>query len=85
MLDAGNPYMLPSVLVGAAVYLGLTVVTDATLPVRIGALLVFVVVVPVALNRLFGGRDATERAGGEGDPASGEAADGETIGDDGPR
>ena len=56
MLDAGNPYVLPSVLVGAAVYLGLTIVTDASLPIRIGALLVFVVVVPTVLNRLFGGR-----------------------------
>ncbi|TKX87876.1 hypothetical protein EXE43_00940 [Halorubrum sp. SS5] len=56
MLDAGNPYVLPSVLVGAAVYLGLTVATDASLPVRIGALLVFVAVVPVVLNRLLGGR-----------------------------
>ncbi|GAA0531706.1 hypothetical protein ABNG02_01440 [Halorubrum ejinorense] len=65
MLDAGNPYMLPSVLVGAAVYLGLTVVTDASLPVRVGALLVFVVVVPTALNRLFGGRDTAEMAGDE--------------------
>lgn len=74
--------MLPSVLVGAAVYLGLTVVTDASLPIRIGALLVFVVVVPVTLNRLFGGRDTTERAGGDGDPAGDEATGDEAIGDD---
>ncbi|TKX75959.1 hypothetical protein EXE46_00105 [Halorubrum sp. GN11_10-6_MGM] len=56
MLDAGNPYVLPSVLVGAAVYLGLTVATDVSLPIRIAALLAFVVVVPTVLNRLFGGR-----------------------------
>ena len=66
MLDAGNQYVLPSVLVGAAVYLGLTVVTDASLPIRVAALLAFVVVVPTVLNRLFGGR--AEAAGrGEGD------------------
>ena len=75
MLDAGNPYVLPSVLVGAVVYLGITVATDASLPLRVGALLAFVVVVPVVLNRLFGGRDAPERA--ETDPASEE-----TSGDD---
>ncbi|QAU13441.1 hypothetical protein EKH57_12370 [Halorubrum sp. BOL3-1] len=56
MIDAGNPYVLPSVVVGAAVYLGLTAVTDASLLIRVGALLAFVVVVPAALDRLFGGR-----------------------------
>ena len=67
MLDAGNPYVLPSVLVGAAVYLGLTVATDASLPIRIAALLAFVVVVPTVLNRLFGGR--SEPTGpGDGEP-----------------
>jgi hypothetical protein len=74
MLDAGNPYMLPSVLVGAAVYLGLTAVTEASLPVRVGALLAFVVVVPVVLNRLFGGRNGPERPSGESDPTGDEAA-----------
>ncbi|WP_423995837.1 hypothetical protein [Halorubrum trapanicum] len=83
MLDAGNPYVLPSVLVGAAVYLGLTVATDASLPVRVGALLVFVAVVPVVLNRLLGDR------GEPSDPDDGDesaaATAREDAGDDGPR
>ncbi|OYR76376.1 hypothetical protein [Halorubrum ezzemoulense] len=65
MLDAGNPYMLPSVLVGAAVYLGLAVATDASLLVRVGALLAFVVVVPMVLNRLFGDRGGPSTSGGD--------------------
>ena len=65
MLDAGNPYVLPSVLVGAAVYLGLTVATGASLPIRIGALLVFVAVVPVVLNRLLGDRGGQTPPGGD--------------------
>ena len=73
MLDAGNPYVLPSVLVGAAVYLGLTVATDASLPVRIGALLAFVVVVPVVLNRLLGDRGGPTAP--EGDEATAASAE----------
>ncbi|QWC18811.1 hypothetical protein [Halorubrum sp. 2020YC2] len=72
MLDAGNPYVLPSVLAGAAVYLGLTVVTDASLPIRIGALLAFVVVVPAVLNRLFGGRSGPASPGDESTAAAGD-------------
>ncbi|ELZ54679.1 MULTISPECIES: hypothetical protein [Halorubrum] len=74
MLDAGNPYVLPSTLAGAAVYLGLTVVTDASLPIRIGALLAFVVVVPTVLNRLLGGREPSEGLGGDDDPTGDEGA-----------
>ena len=87
MLDAGNPYVLPSVLVGAAVYLGLTVATDASLPVRIGALVVLVGVVPVVLNRLLGDRGGPTSLGDESDAA--DAADAtagdETVGDEGTR
>ena len=82
MLDAGNPYVLPSVLVGAAVYLGLTVATDASLPIRVGALLVLVGVVPVVLNRLLGDRSKPT------DPGAGDQstdATGEDAGDEGTR
>ncbi|WP_297886500.1 hypothetical protein [uncultured Halorubrum sp.] len=82
MLDAGNPYVLPSVLVGAAVYLGLTVATDASLPIRVGALLAFVAVVPVVLNRLLGDRGGSAGLADGDDPAGAtageEAADEET-------
>jgi hypothetical protein len=83
MLDAGNPYVLPSVLVGAAVYLGLTVATDASLPIRISALLVFVAVVPVVLNRLLGDRSGPTDLG-DGDESTAATAE-EDAGDDGPR
>ena len=74
MLDAGNPYVLPSTLVGAAVYLGLTVVTDVSLPIRIGALLAFVVVVPTVLNRLLGDRGASGGLGEDDEPTDDERA-----------
>lgn len=83
MLDAGNPYVLPSVLVGAAVYLGLTVATDASLLIRIGALLVFVGVVPVVLNRLLGDRSGPTSLG-DGDESTAATA-GEDAGDEGTR
>ena len=54
MLDAGNPYVLPSAIAGAIVYLGLTILTDASLLVRLGVLLVIVGVVPVVVNRIRG-------------------------------
>ncbi|WP_424013589.1 hypothetical protein ACOZ35_10770 [Halorubrum xinjiangense] len=83
MLDAGNPYVLPSVLVGAAVYLGLTVATDASLLVRVGALVVLVGVVPVVLNRLLGNRSGPTSLGdGDESPA---ATAGEDAGDEGTR
>ncbi|MFC6753238.1 hypothetical protein [Halorubrum tibetense] len=78
MLDAGNPYVLPSAIVGAVVYLGVTALTDASLLVRLGVLLGIVGVVPVVLNRALGGgtetdtTDATESTtdpdGGADDP-----------------
>ena len=84
MLDAGNPYVLPSVLVGAAVYLGLTLATDVTLPLRVGALLVFVAVVPVVLNRLLGDRGGSGRLGDE-SAASGETGEESPASDEGAR
>ena len=55
MLSPGNPYVLPSVLVAAGAYLAATLLTDASLLVRIGILALFAGVVPIALNRLLGG------------------------------
>jgi len=74
MLDAGNPYVLPSTLAGAAVYLGLTALTGASLPIRLGALLAFVVVVPVVLNRLLGGREPSEGLDEDDEPTGDEGA-----------
>ena len=56
MLDSGNPYVLPAAIVGAVVYLGLTILTDASVFVRVGVLVGIVGVVPVVVNRLVGGR-----------------------------
>jgi hypothetical protein len=76
MLSAGNPYVLPSVLVGAAVYLGLSFFTDVTVLVRVGILVGLAGVVPVVVNRIVtalrggaGGADDTDtpdEAGSEG-------------------
>ena len=55
MLSPGNPYVLPSTLVAAVAYLAATLLTDASILVRIGMLVLLVGVVPVVLNRLFGG------------------------------
>ena len=55
MLSAGNPYVLPSVLVAAGAYLALTVLTDASVLIRIGVLVFVAGVVPIALNRVLGG------------------------------
>ena len=63
MLSAGNPYVLPSVLVGAAVYLALSVLTDASVLVRVGVLVVIAGVAPVVVNRVVGavrGGDAAD-------------------------
>ncbi len=57
MLSAGNPYVLPAVLVAAAAYLGLTLFTDLSVFVRVGVLVGTGIVLPVVLNRLFGGTD----------------------------
>jgi len=55
MLSAGNPYVLPSVLVAAGAYLAVTLLTDASLLVRIGILAFLAGVVPIVLNRILGG------------------------------
>ncbi len=55
MISPENPYVLPSVVVGATVYLGLSFLTDATVIVRLGVLVGIVGVVPALLNRVFGG------------------------------
>ena len=57
MLSPGNPYVLPSVLVAAGAYLAATLLTDASLLVRIGLLAFLAGVVPIVLNRLLGGSD----------------------------
>ncbi|MFC5135429.1 MULTISPECIES: hypothetical protein [Haloferacaceae] len=54
MLSAGNPYVLPSVLVGAAVYLGLSALTDASVLVRVAVLVLIAGVVPIVVNRVVG-------------------------------
>ena len=76
MLSAGNPYVLPSVLVGATVYLGLSFFTDLTFLVRVGVLVGLAGVVPVVVNRVVtavrggaGGADDTDtpdQTGGDG-------------------
>jgi len=60
MLSAGNPYVLPSVLVAAGAYLAATLLTDASLLVRIGILALLAGVVPIVLNRLLDGGSAEE-------------------------
>lgn len=58
MLSAGNPYVLPAVLAAAAAYLGLTLLTDLSVLVRVGVLVGVGIVLPIVLNRLFGGTDS---------------------------
>jgi len=73
MLSAGNPYVLPSVLVAAGAYLAATLLTDASLLVRIGILAFLAGVVPIVLNRILGGgstndwRDEPTEGIGDGD------------------
>ncbi|MBP1922183.1 hypothetical protein J2751_001189 [Halorubrum alkaliphilum] len=54
MLYAGNPYVLPSTIAGAIAYLGATILTEASLLVRLGVLVGIVGVVPIVLNRVRG-------------------------------
>lgn len=51
--------MLPAVIVAAATYLGLTVLTDLTVLVRVGVLVGVGIVLPIVLNRLFGDAEST--------------------------
>jgi hypothetical protein len=64
MLSAGNPYVLPSVLIAAGAYLALTLLTDASILIRIGVLAFVAGVVPIVVNRLIGGApdDATNES-----------------------
>ncbi len=79
MLSAGNPYVLPAVVVAAAAYLGLTVLTDLSVFVRVGVLVGVGIALPIVLNRLFGGAKSTttdEEAveGDESEPADADEA-----------
>lgn len=59
MLSAGNPYVLPSVLVAGVAYLALSALTDLSVLPRVGVLVVVGFVVPAVLNRLLGGETAS--------------------------
>jgi hypothetical protein len=63
MLSPGNPYVLPSTLVAAGAYLAATLLTDASILVRIGLLVLLAGVVPILLNRLLGGSTEDGAAG----------------------
>lgn len=78
MLDAGNPYVLPSAIVGAIAYLGVTTVTDASLLVRLGVLIGIVGVVPIVLNRILGSASETDETATTDETAA-------STGDDGGR
>lgn len=81
MISPENPYMLPSVLVAAVAYLAVTLLTDASLLVRIGILVLLAGVLPVMLNLLLGGGSAED---GYGEPLQESAAeDGDETADDG--
>jgi len=81
MISPENPYMLPSVLVAAVAYLAVTLLTDATLLVRIGILVLLAGVLPVMLNLLLGGGSAED---GYGEPLEESAAeDGDETANDG--
>ena len=77
MLSAGNPYVLPSVLVGAAVYLALSLLTDASVLVRVAVLVAIAGVVPVVVNRLVGAvrGGPGDGTGGDDPESEGEPAD----------
>ncbi|GAB7009651.1 hypothetical protein [Halorubrum trueperi] len=60
MLSPGNPYVLPSVAVAAGAYLAATLLTDASILLRIGILVLLAGVVPVALNRILGGSPSVD-------------------------
>ena len=87
MLSAGNPYVLPFVLVAAGAYLALTILTDASALVRIGVLAFVAGVVPIALNRVLGERGTGEttetgdaKTTGTGDEKTTGTGDGKTTG-----
>jgi len=75
MLSARNPYVLPSVLVGGAVYLGLSGMTDRSVIVRVGVLIAIAIVFPVVANAVRKVVRGSDPDGGEGDT---DDADGNT-------
>ena len=92
MLAAENPYMLPAVLLGGAVYLGLSVLTDLSIVVRVGTLLGLTVVAPIGLNaivRTIRGSSPSAadgesvESGDEHAPGEGSVSDEESVSDEG--
>ena len=67
MLSAGNPYVLPSVIVAAVAYLALSILTDLSVLVRVGVLVGVGIVLPMGLNAVLGGGGEEPLAGGESD------------------
>lgn len=88
MLSAGNPYVLPSIIAAAVAYLLLSVLTDASLLVRLGVLGILAGVVPILLNRLIGGRDtddsSTDSSASAGDSSTSAANASTSAADDEP-
>ncbi|GAA0514612.1 hypothetical protein GCM10008992_13070 [Halorubrum aquaticum] len=75
VISAGNPYVLPSVLVGAAVYLGLSFLTDASVLVRVAVLVAIAGVVPVVVNRVASAVRGEEAVDSGADPEADPDAD----------
>jgi len=75
MLSARNPYVLPSVLVGGAVYLGLSGMTDRSVIVRVGVLIAIAIVFPVVANAV---RKVVRGSDPDGDEGDTDDADGNT-------
>ena len=94
MLAAENPYMLPAVLLGGGVYLGLSVATDLSIVIRVSVLFGLAIVSPIGLNvvvrAIHHGSTATadEESDGTveptGAPASGEGSTSVTDEGEGP-
>jgi len=74
MLSARNPYVLPSVLVGGAVYLGLSGMTDRSVIVRVGVLIAIAIVFPVVANAVRKVVRGSDPDGDEGDTDHGGGA-----------
>ena len=87
MLSAGNPYVLPSVIVAAVAYLALSVLTDLSVLVRVGVLVGVGIVFPMGLNAVLGGSGDEESLAAEGagdEPAEEMASETAVSADDGP-
>ena len=82
MLAAENPYMLPAVLLGGAVYLGLSVTTDLSIVVRVGVLVGLAIVAPIGLNTVVRAvRGGSPSAADEGADRVGETTDSPVSGE----